>query len=69
MARQRLENALAARADTQARESLKSARADQFDQARAWTWTGWRDEVKGPGGRKTSMTKALSGRLDPLLRD
>lgn len=38
-----------------------------LDGGRSWTWTGWRDEVRGPEGRRTSMARALAGRLAPLL--
>lgn len=37
------------------------------DAERSFTWTAWRNEVKGPGGTKTQMTRALSGRLDQLM--
>ncbi len=63
---------LTAELDTRNRETahrqVNAGRADTFDEFRTWTWTGWRDEVKGPGGVRSSMTKALAGRLDPLLR-
>ena len=29
-----------------------------------WNWCAWRDEVRGPGGRRLRMAAALKGRLD-----
>lgn len=43
-----------------------SGRQSGFGQGRSFTWTAWRDEVKGPGVR-TSMKRALAGRIDPLI--
>lgn len=64
---QRLTDRLAQQAATTTHEALNETRRDVLGEARAWTWTGWRDEVKGPHGRKTSMTRALAGRLGPLM--
>lgn len=33
-----------------------------------FVWTSWRDEVKAKSGQKTSMRKALNGKLSPLLK-
>ena len=63
---ERLDAALAERDQTSAHESRNAGRAATFDQARTFTWTGWRDEVRWPGGR-TSMAKALDGNLAPML--
>ncbi len=45
-----------------------ATRRDAHSEFRTWTWTAWRDTVTGPGGVKTSMERALAGRLDPLLK-
>lgn len=47
--------------------STNAIRVSQMDAQRDWTWTSWRDEVKGPGVR-SSMKRALAGRLGGLLR-
>lgn len=51
-----------------AHAQVNGARTEVIDSGRSWTWTGWRDEVKGLGGRKASMSRALAGKLSPLLR-
>ena len=50
--------------ETLAKENAR--RSSQIDQGRSWTWTDWRDEVKGPHGR-ASMRRVLAGRVDALL--
>ncbi len=67
LARARLSEMLAGYACASAASEQNSARQAVFDEHRSFTWTGWRDEVKGPCG-KASMSRALSGRLGPLLR-
>lgn len=64
----RLTSELERRAAQNAHESTNEDRVAVIDEGRSWTWTGWRDEVKGPDGAKASMSRALSGRLDCLLR-
>lgn len=62
----RLRSTLEAEAQRDAREQSNGTRSAMMDEFRSFTWTGWRDEVRGPASR-TSMSKALAGRLDPLL--
>lgn len=64
---QRLTRLLSEQATLSAHEATNEVRRTALGEGRAWTWTGWRDEVKGPEGRKTSMGRALAGRLGPLL--
>ncbi|WP_238146732.1 peptide chain release factor-like protein [Ornithinimicrobium murale] len=63
----RLRTELERQAAHRAHEQVNGTRTEIIDGGRSWTWTGWRDEVKGPGGRKTSMSRALSGKLEPIL--
>lgn len=63
----RLEAALTLARASRAHAAANEARSAVFDEGRTWTWTGWRDEVKGPSGRRAVMSKALRGRLGPLL--
>lgn len=63
----RLEAVLSTQAHREAAEVVNGQRQVAFEDHRSWTWTGWRDEVRGPGGQRTSMRRALAGRLDPLL--
>lgn len=64
---QRLEAKLAAAAEAKNAAAVNDARREQLNEFRSWTWCGWRDEVKGPDGRKGSMRRALSGNLRRLL--
>lgn len=64
---QRLEAKLGADAEAAGAEATNQVRRDQLDEFRSWTWCGWRDEVKGPNGRKGSMSRVLSGRLNLVL--
>ena len=68
VARQRLADALALEQHGAAHRQRNDERVEAMEEFRTWTWTGWRDEVKGPGGVKASMSRALDGRLGPLLR-
>ena len=61
--RQRLANEQATARAT----NINEARKETFDGSHDWTWCGWRDEVKTGHGRQGSMSRALSGRLAPLL--
>lgn len=63
----RLESRLAADAADQAHQVTNGVRRDALDEFRSWTWCGWRDEVKGPGGKRASMNRVLSGRLALIL--
>jgi protein subunit release factor A len=64
---ERLSERLAEQSRAEAHDATNTSRRETLDQFRTWTWTGWRDEVKGPNGRKSSMNRALAGRLDPLI--
>lgn len=64
---QRLEAKMGAVAEAEHAEATNQKRRDQLDGFRSWTWCGWRDEVKGPNGRKASMTRVLAGRLKMVL--
>lgn len=64
---QRLEERLAAAAEAKAAAVTNGKRREQMDEFRSWTWCGWRDEVKGPNGRKGSMARVLAGRLRLVL--
>jgi ribosome-associated protein len=64
---QRLTDLLAGQHEAAAHARTNTTRRDAIEEGRSWTWTGWRDEVKGPGGRRTQMSRALAGRLTPLL--
>lgn len=64
---QRLESKLGAEAEAERADATNQIRRDQLDEFRSWTWCGWRDEVKGPNGRKGSMSRVLSGRLRLVL--
>lgn len=48
-------------------EGRNQARRDQIEGERSMTWTDWRDEVVTRTGRRTSMSRALKGGLDPVL--
>lgn len=64
----RLEAAMASRREQSDHEQSNAERVAVVDGGKSdWTWTGWRDKVSGPRS-SASMTRALSGRLDPLLR-
>lgn len=63
----RLMALLEERANMDRHDATNAFRREALDQFRTWTWTGWRDEVKRPDGRKVRMTAALRGRLGPLL--
>lgn len=64
---ERLQARLDEQSRTQQHEAVNQNRRDTLAEARTWTWTGWRDEVKGPAGRKASMSRVLAGRFGPLL--
>ncbi len=63
-----LEKRIQTEAKKEDQEALNSERASQTSE-RSFTWCGWRDEVKNHRtGKKSSMSKALNGRLNPLLK-
>lgn len=64
---QRLESKLGAVAESEQAAATNKVRRDHMYEFRSWTWCGWRDEVKGPNGRKASMARVLSGRLRLVL--
>lgn len=64
---ERLEAKLGAVAERDAARAVNRVRRKHLDEFRSWTWCGWRDEVKGPSGRRGSMRRVLSGKLDPIL--
>lgn len=64
----RLAQALAQHAATAAHETTNAARAATFQASRTFTWTAWRDTVTADDPpRRASYSRALAGRLDPLL--
>lgn len=63
----RLGARLTAIAEAEAAAATNGVRREQLSEFRSWTWCGWRDEVKGPDGRKGSMKRALSGNLRRIL--
>ena len=68
MALRRLTAAVEARARAEAHEDTNAARQAVLGAPRAFTWTAWRDTVKADDGRTASYSRALAGRLDPLMR-
>lgn len=64
----RLEQRLAEASIQEQHHKINIQRQDMIETSRSWTWCGWRDEVKGPDGLRTSMKRALSGRLDSLVK-
>jgi hypothetical protein len=65
----RLEAVLRERHDTSASEAVNDERREVLDEFRTWTWCGWRDEVRGPDGRRGSMRRVLAGKLEPVLSE
>jgi ribosome-associated protein len=63
----RLRQQLETTAHSEHAESINSQRREGITEERSFTWVQWRDTVKSSDGRKTSMTKALNGKLGPLL--
>lgn len=63
----RLDQRLRAQSDSAAHAAINETRQAAMGEGRSWSWTSWRDEVKGPDGHKGRMSRCLSGRLDPLL--
>jgi protein subunit release factor A len=64
---ERLRRALESRSQQAHHDDLNQVRNSALSEPRAWTWTGWRDEVKGPNGQKASMSRVLSGRWGLVL--
>lgn len=67
VARQRLIEALQNQYDDNVHEEMNEQRQIDYSEV-AFVWTGWRDQVKSSSGKKTSMKKALSGKLSPLMK-
>lgn len=63
----RLEQRLCERSTSAEHAAVNATRQAAMGEGRSWSWTSWRDEVKGPDGHKARMSRCLSGRLDPLL--
>lgn len=63
----RLEEKLRADRVQGARTQAAELKASQFQLANAWSWTGYRDEVRSPTGTSMAMSKALRGQLGKLL--
>lgn len=64
---QRMERALDDRHTARVSAKQNQQRAAAFDQARSFTWTAWRDQVKTSDGRTCSMRRALAGDLRALI--
>lgn len=64
---ERLEARLSGEAAAAAHDAINQQRQSTLDTFREWTWCGWRDEVKGPDGRRASMRRVLAGRLHLVL--
>lgn len=64
---QRLTDRLTAQAVNAQQGAVNDVRRAVLGEFRTWTWTGWRDEVKGPEGRKASMSRVLAGRVGLIL--
>lgn len=63
----RLTDLLAERSAAAVAEATNDVRRSILGEGRTWTWTGWRDEVKGPDGRAASMSRVLAGRVGLVL--
>lgn len=63
----RLAQVLADRARSADHDATNAARCVTFAESRTFTWTAWRDQVIASDGRRTSYSRALAGKLDPLL--
>lgn len=63
----RLERRLADLTAVADHDAVNDVRNSAMSAARAWTWTDWRDEVKGPERRRASMNRVLAGRIELLL--
>lgn len=66
-AARRLARELARRSASETENRANAQRSAAFGKPRSWTWVGWRDRVTAPDGRTAPMSRALSGRLDPVL--
>lgn len=64
---ERLREKLSKETQRKTLEKKNNRRREQMEESRNWTWTEWRDTVKGPGGKKTSYKRALNGDLEKLL--
>lgn len=65
---ERLREKLQSAEETKYKNTVNSQRTN-IDENTAFVWTDWRDEVKKTSnGTKTSMKKALAGKLGKLLK-
>lgn len=54
-------------------QHVNAVRSEQFDlnnqsdRGQCWTWTDYRDEVKTPAGKKSSMSRTMKGKMDKIL--
>ena len=64
---ERLEQKLLETVKNNDHKTMNDARSSFIGQARSFSWTQWRDELKSSDGVRISMKKALSGKLDKLL--
>lgn len=60
-AKNRLQILLTELAHAQSAEEQNQTRREAFDKTQAgiWKWTGWRDSVTAPNGKKASMDRSL----------
>lgn len=63
----RLENKLL-EADSDSQHDSINEQRQVNDAEVSFVWTQWRDQVKGPNKKKTTMKKALNGKLEDLLK-
>lgn len=64
----RLRESLQSLERREAQHQVNHQRQEALAEHRTFVWTSWRDEVRTPDGRKVSMSRALKGKLAPLLR-
>lgn len=67
VARERLLQGLTQRQQSQSQARSNQSRQSGLEGERAWVWTGWRNQVKGPTGQRAPMDRALAGDLRGLL--
>lgn len=65
---ERLERKLLEEIQETDHENLNEIRRSFIGQSRSFSWTEWRDEVKSNDGARCSMKKALSGKLNNLIK-
>lgn len=67
VAYKRIEEKLSLINDSDQHEKMNQQREVSKNEV-SFVWTEWRDQVKNNYGSKTSMLKALKGKLSPLLK-